>query len=642
MAKIKGLIRKNVFRSGILPLWIGTLFFSVFSVAFWMKVADHGWICIGDTLDDVVFNSFQVSSFFRGEYFLWNPLIRCGQNETTLQLFLFANPLKNFVNASFVLVHSHDMVVVYATFIYIMAILYAGGTALLITALTKNLNAGIFVFILTLSSSAVLTWAEEWAFLAILFSVPWMIYSLFKYLLNHQFHYLLLFFLAFCIFIYSYEAPLGMIFFFVLSCAGLIVYRKDLPVLFDRIKKIPRKHIVVACVLFILFSLPMGYMIYEYKTEILPISRLSHIALNNQYGLQYTLEFFKNHISPLTSKKLWPALLTGFTCDNYILLRHYLIPIAAPFLLLAIINMNQLVSVLLLTGLGMSLFSGNIFPANLFLRLPVFNSIHNLHFLVQYVLLVFILLAGLGFDILSKKWSLAIKKSMNGIIISFLCFCVLLGFLIPLFPGYQKQNIFAVVSSILTGFFLWAGINFISDRRRDLVILILATVIALSALFMMNNFVPIIGGWKTQNREMLALHDRTDHSLKFLYERPDIVQTMDINHWSVDFGLAEETSYLSLKDNSFGQPNYSSGMSSLPYMKSTYLFLLLPGHEVLSKNKFFFFDRVVNSYDPRDMMAFKRDPDLFKKMVDKNIGMISGDSAQQGDTFHRGFSAASH
>ncbi len=619
------------------PLGIGILFLVFFSVAFWMKVTDPHWTAVGDTLNAIAIYAFQLSGFFRGEYYLWDPLIRCGQNETTMQMLFFANPVTNMVNAGAFLAHSHDMVAVYAASIYVMIALYAGGLALLATTLTKNLNAGIFVFIVALSSSTVLTSAEEFSFIFILFALPLMIYGLINYFSGFQFRYLLLFFLAFCVFLYSYEVPLGLVFLFVLSLATLMVYRKEIPAFLGRAQKMPLTHRMAACVLFLIFSFPMLSMFKEYKTDLLPISRLTHITLTGHYELRYGTDFFKNHFSPLTSKKFWPAVLTGFTCDNYILLRHYLIPVAAPFLIMAVINFSQIGLVLLLTAIGVSLFSGNLFPANLLLKFPVFNSIHNLHFLVQYVLMVFILMAGLGFDILSKQWSPAARKKMNIIIIALLSFYFLLAFIVHLFPGYEKQNEFAVGSSIVAGFLLLAAINYIPDRKREVAVLVLAMLTAIAAVVMMNKYVPIIGGWQTQNKDLLSLRHRTDHSLKFLYERPDTVQTSGLDHWDVDLGLAEDYSYLSLKDNAYEQGNYRSGMSGWPYLKNTYLFLMLPGHGVLAKKKFLFFDRMVNANDPQEMMAFKRDPDLFKQMTDKGIGMVSGYHAPQDDFFRGDF-----
>lgn len=59
-------------------------------------------------------------------------------------------------------------------------------------------------------------------------------------------------------------------------------------------------------------------------------------------------------------------------------------------------------------------------------------------------------------------------------------------------------------------------------------------------------------------------------------------------------------------------------MSSLPVLKSYYLFRSLPDNEILLRKKFFFFEKCYISTEAKDMLAFKDNPNLLKAMVESD------------------------
>ena len=126
-------------RSHLRKIAVGlfTLVLLVFTFLYFLNTTRHDWIYTGDSLNSVVGHAFQYSGFARGEYPIWNPLIRAGDSGIVFQMIGMASPIYNIVTLASVLLHNTDVVLCHAIYIYLMIVLYAIGMFLLVSALAK-------------------------------------------------------------------------------------------------------------------------------------------------------------------------------------------------------------------------------------------------------------------------------------------------------------------------------------------------------------------------------------------------------------------------------------------------------------------------------------------------------------------------
>ena len=95
----------------------------VFTFLYFLNTTRHDWIYTGDSLNSVIGHAFQHSGFARGEYPIWNPLVRAGDNGIVFQMIGMASPIYNMVTLVSVLLHNTDIVLCHAIYIYLMIIL---------------------------------------------------------------------------------------------------------------------------------------------------------------------------------------------------------------------------------------------------------------------------------------------------------------------------------------------------------------------------------------------------------------------------------------------------------------------------------------------------------------------------------------
>ncbi|MCX5698510.1 MAG: YfhO family protein [Candidatus Omnitrophica bacterium] len=611
---------------GTIALISVCIVFLLFTFIFFSKTMKFDWIYVGDTLNSLIGYSFQYSGIARGEYPIWNPLVRAGENEIILQVFDFANPISNLVIVSSLLLNIKDIILSYSVFIYIMIVLYVAGLFLLVSCWTKNRYAGIFAAILALSSSSVIFYTHSVSFVHILYAIPWILYSLTMYFRNCRFKYLLIFMLAFCVFLYSYEFVLGAAYFLILATSYLIFNycgceskgRLSLAKI-----RIPHSHLLLLFGILLILCFPLILAFFQYKYDFLPISRIAGITVTDNYAVGYKNIFTKISFFPLVSIKFYISLFTGFIFHNLDELRQYVGPIAMLFSIIALFSRRRVTNSLALTAFLICLLAGDIPPVNLLLKLPVFSAIRNLHFFLQYLLLTLIILAGFGFDYLIRMRSLLSKIIFNVTAIMFLLICMFLFFIKNDYFQYNQQII--VISFVAISLLLFI-VNFLILSRQIIMILVVCGGFTITAFFLSSQ-IPVLSGGINNNLELLNLRARTNHSLKFIMERPDQIQGLDLSgyweKWVADFGQDEYSSMLTLKDNSYKSMGKSFGFSSFPFLKKYHLFLSLPGHEILIAKKFFFFNKFFISKEPKDMLAFRKDENLFKDMLERSVGIIN-------------------
>lgn len=599
-----------------------------FSFLFFSKVKNPNWIYTGDSLNALAGYGFHYSGLVRGEYPIWNPLVRGGENEIIFQILEYAHPISNFVAISSVFLKNKDIILSYSVFLYLLILIYASGMFLLASAWTNNRYAGIFASILTLASSSIFFYAYHKSFLFLLHPIPWILYSATMYFRSFRFRYPLIFALSFCLFLYSYEFVMGLVYIIVLAVPFLIFYHRE--ILSHRVVlKLPLRHWLTLIFILVVFLLPIFMALFQYKMHLLPISRASNITITDNYMVDYDLNFKKIFWFPLFSKYFYITLFTGFIFSGFNELRHFIGPLALPFLAVILFSFRKKALCLGISAVLICMLAGNIFPLSFLLELPILNSIRNLHFFLQFFLMTVILLAALGFDLIMSGRAAGFLKKIFNLSAVCLSFTVLLLILYAYTrpPEYLRYNIGILSVSFIgvIALLIFVNLKRLSLTHRNILVLSVSVIVSLSAYLLIMK-VPVLSGALNDRWDFSGFRERYDHTLKFSMERPDNIQTLDLSgfweRFETDFGQDEYASIMTLKDNSYKTLAKGVGFSSFPLLKNYYLFSSLPGHEALLKKKFFFFDKFFLSLEPKDMLAFKDDPGLFEDMLDRGLGVI--------------------
>ena len=95
----------------------------VYSLLFFYNTIRPDWVVTGDTLNGLARYSYQYSGFARGEYPMWNPLVRAGQPEELAQVFHLANPVSNLVMGISVVIGVEDVIVSYSIHVFLSRII---------------------------------------------------------------------------------------------------------------------------------------------------------------------------------------------------------------------------------------------------------------------------------------------------------------------------------------------------------------------------------------------------------------------------------------------------------------------------------------------------------------------------------------
>ena len=606
---------KTFIRQKFSPLtWVGLIIIG-YAVLFFRNVIQPNWVFVGDTLNNFGVYYYQYAGFARGEYPLWNPLVRSGQPEIIHQGMQLANPISNMVMLISVLSGIQSIIFSYAICIFVYIALYVSGVYLLVSCWTNNRYAGVFASFLAIGSSTVFYGTYHVSFILMVHAVPWIFYSFMMYFRTFRFKYLLIFILASISMLYSYEFFLGGAYILMLSVALMFFYYKKLPGVVDTFKKIPLRHIVIAAGILVIAILPNLIIFTQLREKFLVFSRLSNVNLTEQYTLTFQNLFHGRHFSfPIIFSGFWASLFTGVFRNTFESLRHYVGPLTFPFILLALFSKKKIVWCLVLSGILIAMLAGNIFPANLLLELPIFSLIGNAHFLLQFFVLVLIVIAGFGFDVLIQEKD---KKVFNAasILLILISFIILFSRFVS--SPYNDGILWITIVSILGSLLL---VNFCPSRFFIHSFFALAFITTLLSVFWI--FHLPMSGYISRNPSTAIVSNRSDYSLQFQYERPRDIETIKLSNESASFGYDEFSSYVTLKDNSYKTAKgVEGGLSTYPVMQSYYLFLFLPWHEGIMSKKFFFFPRSYISDNPKQMIAF-RDVRVLSAMLAQGIGIV--------------------
>ena len=615
-------------------IWLMTILL-IYALFFFLKVTQKDWIFTGDTLNSFGQYCYNYFGYARGEYPLWNPLVRGGQPSLLFNVFLTANPVINLVAIFSVLSGVEDVILSFSISIFLLLLFYVIGVYLLVSCWLDNKYAGVLAAILALGSSSVFYQFYHNSFLLLLHHIPWILYAVTMYFRTFKFRYLIIFSLAFNSALYSYMFAIPLIFLIMVLISFAFVYHKQFFDALRSIKKIPIWHIFALGSILLVMLLPVVLMFMEFRDNMVPISRYSSINVTDGYTVILP-PLMVNWIGlgHLWLPEFWVGLFTGIIGTDFIdfeILRHYVGPLVLPLSITALIsfiqpkNQELLIAFrkkalfIALAGFLALMLCKMIPPVSLIFKLPIFSLIRNRHFFAQFFLFVIVILAGFGFDSLIKGNS---KK-----IFSISCLLLALGSLILFFAKKELftnfHNNTALLISIVSLVSIVISMKFLSRSTFIHFFLAVSAIIVFMSSFLFDRLP--LSGQTTQNKHLLTARNFSDYSLKFHFERPDNIENIGIlptyENNITDFGKDEYASLLTLKDNSYKTVGGQFGLSSFPLLKSYMLFTSLPGHEQIIGKKFFFFNKCYTSIDPADMMTFKREPKLLEAMLSNGIGI---------------------
>ena len=599
------------------------LILAVYSVFFFLKISEPRWMVNGDTLNSFTQFSYHYSGISRGEYPIWNPLVRAGEPEMVQQALQLASPTSNIPAVISALFGVQDTLFVFSIYLFITLLLYVVGIYLLISCWTKNHYAALFASIIALGSSTVFFYVYHVSFVLILHMIPWMLYSLTRYLQEYRFRYLLLFMLSFCVALYSYQFVMVLVYISFFLVSFTLFYFRSIPAKFRDMVKAPLWHFLVSAGLLIVMTLPVVLMFIEFNDTLLPISRVSNIRINDKFMLEYSMDFHRILGISLFSPGIWINMFTGVMLhgEDFNALRQFVGPVALPFAVLALFSSNRLALCIASSGILIGLLSRSLPPVNLFFHLPLFNMIRNAHFLWQFLVFTVVVLAGFGFDTLMRKDSLFLRKvfvTTLSIAPLSIILLVIRRCLLDIHPLLSSTDMIALSFTFIV-IVVMLLINAKWPKRTIHIPFIVMTFAVIITTLLYLGKTTLLGGSIIGDPDILALRGRVDHSLQFSFDRPDSIETINARHLQelqTTAGDDEFSSYATLRDNSYKTKGGKYGMSSFPVLKSYYLFRSLPGNEILLRKKFLFFEKCYVSAGAKDMMAFKDNPNLLKAMVE--------------------------
>lgn len=352
------------------------------------------WLPIHDSLACLQWVQIFYSQIAAGNLNFWAPYIDWGKplnlwvlNVLTPSNFLIAPLALFFRNANA------------TTFYYLGSLLdelvLVLGTFFLSKLLFKNKYTIIFV---TFSLAATSSWflQPHWSF-RLYYAIPFLLFFILKFFQKKELNYLLIFILiAFVSSIYGNGMYIG--FFQLFFCFVFFIlefyYYKPLLITF-----LPRKkyHFILILLISFLIGLTLRYLLGPNLLTILSPGRDSSGKILYSTYLYYG-QGPENFM-------LYKGFLTGI--NNYydaVVFGGVFIP---PFMIIGIIFHNSykkitfIISGVLIILLG---FAGDSFVAPILFLVPGFNVVRHLAYTTPIVTLVFVILAGYGFEVIINKF----------------------------------------------------------------------------------------------------------------------------------------------------------------------------------------------------------------------------------------------
>ena len=590
------------------------------------------WIYINDAAAHLSLYNFQYSGLARGEYPIWNPLNRSGEPIYFFQAFTMAHPLSNLVILISLLFGVKNIVFSLSVYFFLFTTLYVVGVYLLVLVLTKNCFAATFGALITLASPPVLLIPTSEIYMQLIFSIPWVLYSLIQYHRTIKFRYLAIVVLSFCSAIYSYQLTYAFSFLIVVFFSWLIFYWKTISI--QIFTKIPNWHIGIITFLALLIIAPIIQIaLITINGDFLPsASRINHSTLAVTEGLNVKFDFLFDRLPEFFfgRENLLAVIFTGAfwarTANElngaWSVLRYFLGPIVLPFLGIAVFYRSRIVLCVILAILLIATQAGGYFPGNLIYKLPFFYQMKYAYLLNTFLVFSLIILSSLGFDHFLKNKNHLSER----ILVWFACFLILGCVFLSIFLPSRNYSNSALA---LTSFTMVVFISLILFRQKItqavLVNFFFAMIVSSTIFFqyLIKSHHPHLNGGITKNMDILKLKNKEDHSLHFLMERPDEIRIWDRQGKSGASGdIDEYYSFFDLFDNSYKVSLKKKGLGSYPITKDYFTFLSLPGHDELLKKKFHFFNHAIPLSLSDYLKKIKDQPKLINTLLKNKIGIV--------------------
>lgn len=599
-----------------------------------------------------------------------------------------ANPIVSITTLFFVIIGVKNIVLAYTVILFSKILLYVIGIYLLVYAWTGNRYASAFASVISIASSTVFFYVYHVSFIVLLHAIPWILFAITMYFRKYEFRYLLLFALSCCAALYSYEVVMGASYLILLLVPAILLYANRLFALPEVLRKIPSWHWAALAGLLFLFALPALAIYWEYGEKILPISRVSNVSLTDSYDLSYQIKFERIYDENWYYFRFWEILFIGYMSSVHDLRQFVgplamPLVIAAIFSFDRLVWVVALSGFLICAFAAnrypvnylyeLPLF-GMIRNSHFFLQFLIFSVIicsalgfHKLATSRSVLMVIafstatiYLIFTSLGLLFYFKEW---VNKTENYDVLdilaaSLVCATIIVFLLnksssfLPLKPTV-KNTLLVYGSALLVVFFasslflkigttpinihnnlvylisalfmvfLLLSINLFSTEHFAASMLVFGLVSTLTIFAIVNNQ-PLLTGLMNKDFDLQGLKHKTDPRLKFSYNRPDNIQTMNLAFQKpaeTDFGADEYSSYVTLKDNSYKTSLGEFGLASFPILKKTYKFTQLPGYEYVMRKKFFLFRKSYISDNEEDMAEFMRNPGLLAAMIEKGIAI---------------------
>lgn len=599
----------------------------IYAVLFFSKVNNPHWIFTGDTLSTFSSYSYHFSGIARGEYPLWNPLARAGESDDVFHMLELASPVLNLITTISILSGVQDIVFSYAVYLFICISIYVIGVYYLVSCWTQNRYAGVFSSILAIGSSSVFFSEYHIHFIQLVHAIPWLLYALTMYFRSYKFQYLIVVALSCCAGFYAYNFVMGASYLFFLFVSILVFYSKQLLEKLYKLKTVPVWHFAVLASLLVIFILPEIFMGIKFQKEQITLQKIKALTVTDDYKLIYNIGFTRASLE-LISPRMWVTLFTGSYVPEASMLVNCVGPVTFPFLIFALLSFGRFAWCIAVSGFLIGLLGNNIFPVNMLYHLPGLQYIRNGYFYAHFWMFAIIIIAGYGFNSYFMRNNALFKKVFNisAIFLFFISMCILL-FSKYFYYEFNSYNIAALLTASISMLFLIFSVNTFQEKFSK-VCVVGITFVAVLFSYISINKIPCMPGGYYHNFDVSRIRHRTDHKLNFLYERPDEDKIENpllpifMNLYGTEQLDSKFASLLNLTDNSYKSLNVGGASSCYGSSKRYQLFIRLPGYEQMMRKKFFFFDKCFVSEEPKDMMAFKRDPELFTSVLARNIGIV--------------------
>ena len=623
------------------PLLLGVAL-GIYSLIYFHKVLVPGWIPWGDAPNLLGHFAYQFSSLARGEYPLWNPTVMAGEPTYLYQALMVGNPIVNLVILGSIAFGVSNIVLSHAIYIYILIMLYVIGIYLLIFSWTNNRASACFGAILALFSSAVFFNSYQSAFIVLLHPIPWILYSLTSYFQKREFKYIIYLILSVCDALYSYQITFSLSFLFFLALTGMVFFYKSIAL--KKLKEISLFHGGALVLSLVLVALPQAMMFFELQGETFSpsLSRVSKegLRITKDYSIDYTFMDRRNPESNqtrqpesfLTGENCWLALFTGAyfkphnrtTFGMFTVLKSYIGSASFPFIFVALFSLSRMAWCIFTAGILTSLLGADKFPVSFLFDLPIFDHMRNLYFLQQYFQFCLIIIAALGFNIMMNKSSKRLEKVFVRVSLVFFLACFSLPLLFPILFSEQGSIIlkdytyssFALACIVMLSFVLLIKLKKTKSSKTWATSILAITIIVgfLSNTLILKNH-EALQGIITNDPNLLSLRNRTNHSLKFRFARPNKMERAINNVGDLFFAHYSNST---MTDNSYDHPLKNSGfMTPTRFL----LFRSIFGNELFLSKKFFMFPQVFVSDNRNDMSLFLKQPGLLVEFLNRGIGL---------------------